>query len=115
MPLVIYHNPHCSKSRQALALLQERGLQPVIVEYHKHPPPAREIERLLEMLNCEPREIMRRQESAYRERGLDDAALGRAELVQAIIDAPELLQRPIVVNGDRAAIGRPPEKVLEIL
>lgn len=116
MNLVIYHNPRCSKSRQTLALLRERGFEPDIVEYLKTPPDGDAVERLLELLGLAPRDLMRTGEPVYRELGLDDPALDRTSLVRALAEEPRLLQRPIVVRDDeQAAIGRPPEKVLEIL
>lgn len=115
MTITIYHNPRCSKSRQTLALLQDRGLQLDIVEYLKTPPNADELRRILAMLQYQPRQLMRQAEDIYKELKLDDPALGEAELIQAMVDHPKLIERPVVVNGDRAAIGRPPEQVVEIL
>ena len=115
MSLVIYHNPRCSKSRQTLALLHERGLEPEIVLYLESPPSEAELEELLDMLGMPARDLMRRKEAPYRELGLDDPSLTRAELVAAMVSHPVLIERPVVVSGTRAAIGRPPEKVLEIL
>ncbi len=115
MSLVIYHNPRCSKSRQTLALLHERGLEPEIVLYLESPPSEAGLEELLDMLGMPARDLMRRKEAPYRELGLDDPSLTRAELVAAMASHPILIERPVVVSGTRAAIGRPPEKVLEIL
>src|SRR5262245_22410646 len=115
MPVTIYHNPKCSKSRQTLELLRERGLTPNVIDYLKTPPSAKELDALLKKLAIEPRALMRTKEDAYREAGLDDPELTRAQLVAAMALHPILIERPIVVNGARAAIGRPPEKVLEIL
>jgi len=115
MNVTIYHNPRCSKSRQALSLLREAGVAPTIVEYLKTPPSESELARLLEMLGLEPRELMRRKEREYRELGLDDQALGRDALIRAIHEHPKLLERPVVVRGDRAVLGRPPERVRELL
>ena len=115
MSLVIYHNPRCSKSRQTLALLRERGLEPEIVLYLESPPSEARLEELLDMLGMPARDLMRRKEAPYRELGLDDPSLTRAELVAAMASHPVLIERPIVVSGTRAAIGRPPVKVLEIL
>ena len=115
MSLVIYHNPRCSKSRQTLALLHERGLEPEIVLYLESPPSEAGLEELLDMLGMPARDLMRRKEAPYRELGLDDPSLTRAELVAAMVSHPVLIERPVVVSGTRAAIGRPPEKVLEIL
>ncbi len=115
MSVTIYHNPRCSKSRQTLALLNERGLEVDIVEYLKSPPDAPTLAGLLDGLGLEPRDLMRKTEAAYRELGLDDPALDRAALIAAMARNPVLIERPIVVAGRRMALGRPPEAVLEIL
>ena len=115
MNLVIYHNPRCSKSRQTLALLRERGLEPEIILYLESPPSEARLEELLDMLAMPARDLMRGKEAPYRELGLDNASLTRAELVAAMASHPILIERPIVVSGTRAALGRPPERVLEIL
>lgn len=112
---ILYHNPRCSKSRQTLELLRERGVEPEIIEYLKTPPTAAELDRILKLLDREPRELMRTGESEYRELGLDEPGLDRAALIQAMVDHPRLIERPILVTGKRAALGRPPEDVLEIL
>jgi arsenate reductase len=113
--VVIYHNPRCSKSRATLALLREQGIEPRIVEYLRDPPSVEELEAILQRLGMEPRELMRRQEAEYREAALDDPGLTRATLIRAMVQRPRLIERPIVVAKDRAALGRPPEQVLEIL
>lgn len=115
MDVKIYHNPRCSKSRQTLGLLLESGLQPEIVEYLTTPPSETEMRQLLAMLGLSPRELMRTREQAYKDAGLDDPGLSKDDLIRAMIERPILIQRPIVVAGGRAAIGRPPEKVLELL
>ena len=115
MALTIYHHPGCSKSRQTLALLRARRHEPEIVEYLETPPSEARIEALLGMLGLQPRELMRKREAPYRELGLGDSALTRAQLVAAMAAHPVLIERPIVVHGSRAAIGRPPENVLAIL
>lgn len=112
---VIYHNPRCSKSRATLELLRGKGIEPRIVEYLETPPSKEEMERILALLGMEPRELMRRQEDEYEEAALDDPGLTRETLILAMLQRPKLIERPIVVAGDRAAIGRPPESVLEIL
>jgi len=114
-PTLIYHNPRCSKSRQTLELLKQQGVEPQIVEYLKETPNAEELEAILKMLEMEPRELMRRKETEYKELGLDNPDLDRKTLIQAMTEHPKLIERPIVINQDRAAIGRPPESVLEIL
>ena len=111
----IYHNPRCSKSRQALSLLESGGVNPDIVEYLKQAPDFNELDNILKMLGIEPRELMRRHEKAYQENNLDDAALTREDLINAMIENPILIERPIVIKGGHAIIGRPPEKVLELL
>ena len=115
MTVTIWHNPRCSKSRQTLALLRERGVEPEIVEYLKTPPGASELEAVLDKLGMEPRDLMRRKEAAYREAGLGDPALERRALVEAMAAHPVLIERPVVLAGGRAALGRPPENVLAIL
>jgi arsenate reductase len=111
----IYHNPRCSKSRQTLELLRQQGSEPEVVEYLKEPPSVEELDRVLRLLGKEPREVMRKQEAPYKEKGLADPTLSREELLQALVENPILLERPIVVKGKKAALGRPPESVLEIL
>lgn len=115
MHVTIYHNPRCSKSRQTLELLQSKGIEPEVIEYLKNPPGKSTLKKLLSMLNMEPRELMRKKEEAYKEAGLDDKSLGKDDLVDAMIKHPILIERPIVVANNRAAIGRPPESVLDIL
>ncbi len=110
----IYHNPRCSKSRQALQLLRERGIEPEIVKYLETPPDAAELTRLLTMLGLKPRQLMRTKEALYKELGLDDESLSDEQLIRAMVDNPRLMERPIVVEGHRAALGRPPETVLDL-
>ena len=115
MSVVIYHNPRCSKSRETLQLLHENKIEPDVVEYLNEPPTKTRLKQLLKMLGMEPRELMRRGEPEYKALGLDDPALSRDQLVDAMVEFPKLIERPIVVKGDKAAIGRPPQTVLEIL
>ena len=115
MTVTIYHNPRCSKSRQTLALLEARGIAPEIVEYLQAPPSAAELDQLLKLLGREPRELMRKGEPEYKARKLDDTKLTRAELIAAMVAEPKLIERPIVLANGKAALGRPPEAVLEIL
>ena len=115
MTVTIYHNPRCSKSRQTLALLQEKGVEPTIVEYLNTPPDAATLRGLLKKLGLAPRDLMRRKEAAYKDNGLADPALDDDALIAAMVANPILIERPIVVNGAKAALGRPPEQVLDIL
>lgn len=112
--ITIYHNPRCSKSRQTLALLREHGVEPNIVEYLKEPPTQTRIRALIKQLGIEPHALVRAKESAYKESGLSRESSDTA-IVRAIADNPVLLERPVVVRGERAAIGRPPENVLPLL
>jgi arsenate reductase len=111
----IYHNPRCSKSRQALQLLEERGIHPAIVLYLEHPPTKSQLQALLKKLGIGPRALLRRGEPEYAERNLSDPGLSDAALIDAMIACPKLIERPIVVRGARAVIGRPPENVLGLL
>ena len=115
MNVTLYHNPRCSKSRETLALLRGRGIEPEIIEYLKTPPTTAELEAILAKLGLEPRELLRKGEAAYQEAGLDDPNLDRAAVIAAIVRHPVLMERPIVVTDEKARIGRPPERVLEIL
>ncbi len=114
MTVTIYHNPRCSKSRQTLALLQEKGIEPEIIEYLKTPPNKTKLKEILSLLDMAPRDLMRKKESAYKEAGLDDDSLSKDELIAAMIENPVLIERPIVLANGKAAIGRPPESVLDI-
>jgi len=111
----IYHNPRCSKSRQTLALLEEKGVTPEVVKYLETPPSADELDNILTMLGKEPREAMRTKEEPYGANNLGDDGLSRADLVAAMVANPILIERPIVVANGKAAIARPPERVLDIL
>lgn len=115
MSVTIWHNPRCSKSRQTLELLRERGIEPEVVEYLKTPPTAAELDRVLRLLGLEPRQLMRTQEAAYKAAALDDRELTRAALIEAMVEHPVLIERPVVIANGKAALGRPPEKVLPIL
>ncbi len=115
MSLTIYHNPRCSKSRQTLKLLEDRGASPTVVEYLKTPPDAETLAGLLDMLGLEPRELMRKKEKEYKESGADNPELGHDELIALMVRHPKLIERPIVVKDGRATIGRPPQRVLDIL
>lgn len=111
----IYHNPRCSKSRQTLALLQEKGIEPEVIEYLKNAPTADELKIVLSKLGMSARELLRTKEDAYKEHNLADTSLTDDAIIAAMIAAPKLIERPIVINGDKARIGRPPEQVLEVI
>jgi arsenate reductase len=113
MSLIIYHNPKCSKSRATLALLRERGLEPQIIEYLKDPPSVEQLKTVLGMLGVGPRELLRPREA--REAGLDDPSLSDEAILARMVDHPNVIERPIVIAGDRVRLGRPPESVLEIV
>ncbi len=115
MEIVIYHNPRCSKSRATLQLLREKGIEPKIIEYLKTPPSREALEAILNKLGMAPRDLMRKKEKIYKEKNLDNPDLTHDQLIEAMIENPILIERPIVVAGDKAAIGRPPENVLEVL
>ena len=115
MPTIIYHNPKCSKSRQTLELLKEKGITPTIIEYLKTPPTAEELKSILTQLGFAPRDLMRKKEDEYTELKLDDPSLSEDDLINAMVKHPILIERPIVLANSKAALGRPPEQVLEIL
>lgn len=111
----IYHNPRCSKSRQTLQLLQDNGVEPEVVLYLDNTPSAGELDALLVKLGITARELLRKGEDDYKALNLKDTSLSDSTLVEAMISHPKLIERPIVVRGDRAVLGRPPENVLELL
>tara|TARA_Y100001001_G_scaffold153756_1_gene167719 strand:+ start:825 stop:1187 length:363 start_codon:yes stop_codon:yes gene_type:complete len=111
----IYHNPRCSKSRETLALLQEKGIEPEVIEYLKDTPSAAELKSVLKKLGISARDLLRKKEAEYKEAGLDDESLSDDAIINAMIEYPKLIERPIVINGEKARIGRPPEQVLEIV
>ncbi|WP_296126228.1 arsenate reductase (glutaredoxin) [Pseudomonas sp. Ga0074129] len=113
--LTLYHNPRCSKSRSALQLLEERGLTPHIVRYLETPLDAEQLRELLSQLDISARQLLRSSEDEYKALGLHDTQLSEAQLIAAMVSHPKLIERPILVAGDKAVIGRPPEKILEIL
>jgi arsenate reductase len=115
MSVTIYHNPRCSKSRQTLELLKTEGINPEIIEYLNTPPDKATLKKILKLLDLEPRDLMRKKEAAYKEARLDDDSLSDDELIDAMIETPILIERPIVLANGKAAIGRPPESVLDIL
>ena len=111
----IYHNPRCSKSRQTLALIEEKGIEPEIILYLEATPSKEELVDLLKKLGIGPRALLRKGEDAYKENNLKDESLSDNALIDFMIQFPKLIERPIVVNGSKAVLGRPPENVLEIL
>ncbi|ALX77671.1 MULTISPECIES: arsenate reductase (glutaredoxin) [Cronobacter] len=114
--VTIYHNPRCSKSRETLSLLTERGIEPDVVLYLETPPDAATIKTLLNQLGfSEARELMRTKEDLYKTLNLADPSLSEEALIQAMVDNPKLIERPIVISHGKARLGRPPEQVLEIL
>ena len=115
MTVTIWHNPRCTKSRETLALLEKKGVTPTVREYLKQPPTKAEIETLLDQVGGEPVALIRDGEAEFKALGKKKAELSRADIVKAIAAHPVLLQRPVVVKGKRAAIGRPPEAVLPLL
>ena len=115
MSVTIYHNPRCSKSRQTLNLLQERGIQPTIIEYLETPPSAKKLGEILVMLGLRPRELMRNKEDVYAASSLDNPNLSDDDLIEAMVKHPILIERPIILANDKATIGRPPEQVFEII
>jgi arsenate reductase len=115
MTITLWHNPRCSKSRQTLELLKGRGIDPIIREYLKQPPSHAEVDTLIELVGGDTRELIRDGEPEFKKLGRKKAELGKADIARAIAAHPVLLQRPILVAGKRAAIGRPPEAVLPLL
>ncbi|WP_153556294.1 arsenate reductase (glutaredoxin) [Roseimaritima sediminicola] len=111
----IYHNPRCTKSRQTLALLEEHGIDADVVRYLDQPPSEAELTEIIRLLGIEPKQLVRTKEKLFAELGLKGAELSEAQWIKTLADHPKLIERPIVVHGNRAAIGRPPENVLEIL
>jgi arsenate reductase len=113
--VTILHNPRCSKSRATLQLLRDQGHEPEIIQYLETPPDAGQLAEILAALGRQPRELMRTREPEYRDQGLGEGSLSDDELIAAMVATPKLIERPIVLAGGRAAVGRPPEAVLDIL
>lgn len=113
--VVIYHNPRCSKSRQTLQLLHDRAIEPTIVEYLKTPPTADELKQIVAQLGIQPRALLRSREAPYQELNLANPNLSDDDIIAAMVKYPILIERPIVIHANQAALGRPPEQVLEIL
>ncbi len=110
----IYHNPRCSKSRATLALLEENGIKPEVIEYLKQPPSAAELKAILSSLRMKPEQLVRRGEDVFKTT-YAGKTLTEAQWIKALIEHPVLIERPIVVKGNRAVLGRPPENVLQLL
>ena len=113
--VTLYHNPRCSKSREALNLLREQGHEPEVILYLETPPNAKTLKAIVEKLGISARELLRKGEDAYKDLNLADEKLNEAALIKAMVENPKLIERPIAINGDKAVIGRPPENVKSIL
>ena len=111
----IYHNPRCSKSRLTLELLKDKGIDPKVILYLETPPSEKELVLILKKLNMEAKELLRKGEAEFKEQNLSDASKSEEDIIQAMVHFPKLMERPIIINRDRAVIGRPPENVLEII
>ncbi len=115
MPVTIYHNPKCSKSRQTLELIREKGIEPTVIEYLKSPPTQKELKDILKLLGMEAKELLRKKESVYKELKLDQSSLSKNDLISVMIENPILIERPIVLADGKAVLGRPPENVISLL
>ena len=113
-PITIYHNPRCGKSRAALALLEQRGLKPLVIEYLKQPPTKAQLRALTSKLGIRPEQLVRKNEAIYKKK-YKDKTLSDEQWLAVLADDPILIERPIVLRGERAVVGRPPERVLELL
>jgi arsenate reductase len=115
MSITIYHNPRCSKSRLTLELLREKAIEPRIMLYLDTPPDTSTLTSILKKLALPARELLRKGEEVYKTLQLSNPALDEEALIAAMCAHPQLIERPIVINGNKAAVGRPPENVLSIL
>lgn len=113
--VTIYHNPRCSKSREALQILKDNHISPQIIDYLDTAPDENELRNIIKLLGISPRNLLRTGEAAYRETGLDDESLSDDDVIRTICAHPVLLERPIIISGDKAVIGRPPTKILDII
>ncbi len=111
----ILHNPRCSKSRQTLALLEEKGIEPEVIKYLDTPPTATELKAILQKLGISARDLLRKGEDDYKALNLKDRSLSEEALIEAMVEHPKLIERPIVIKGNKARLGRPPESVLDII
>lgn len=112
---VIFHNPRCSKSRQTLELLHQQGVEPEVVEYLKTPPDQAMLRQVLDQLGLKPRELLRTGEDEFKTAGLDNPDLDDDAVIAAMVQYPKLIERPIVIRNGKAMIGRPPERILDLL
>ena len=115
MSVTIYHNPRCSKSRKTLEILEQHQQQPQVIEYLNTPPDANTLKQLLVKLGITARDLLRSKEEEYQLAGLENQNLSDDEITTAMIKFPKLIERPIVVIGNKAILGRPPEKILELI
>jgi len=113
--ITIYHNPRCSKSRQTLEILNQNGHEPDVVKYLQSPPDIKLIKHVLTLLNLSPRDLMRKKEAEYKDNNMSDPSLSDDQLIELMHKFPKVIERPIVVNKNKAVIGRPPETVLDII
>ncbi len=112
--VTLWHNPRCSKSRETLKLLEEQRIEVTVVEYLHTPPSAAELDRVLKLLGIEPDALMRKQEAEYKNAGLDQVGLSRAEKIKRMVKNPKVIERPVVITGQDARIGRPPQQILDL-
>jgi len=115
MSVTIYHNPRCSKSRQTLELLNEKGVDSDVVEYLNTPPDAKTLKEILSMLGISADQLLRKHEAEFKEAGLDQEGISEEQIIEAMVKFPKLIERPIVIANGKAAIGRPPTQILDIL
>ena len=115
MSITIYHNPKCSKSRQTLKLLEEQATGIDVIEYLKNPPTVKKLKEVLSLLKIPPRELMRKKETEYKELMLSNSNLSDKDLIESMVKHPILIERPIVLANGKAALGRPPENILNII
>ena len=115
MSVTIYHNPRCSKSRQTLSLLEDHGIEIDVIEYLQTPPDAATLKSLIKKLGISAKDLLRKGEAEFKQAGLDKKNVTEEEIIAAMVKYPKLIERPIVINKDKAALGRPPENVLSIL
>lgn len=113
--IIIYHNPRCSKSRQSLSILEEHGIQPEVVLYLEETPSANSLQAILNKLAISARDLLRKGEEIYKELNLQDTSLSDVYLIEQMVAHPKLIERPIVVKGSQAVLGRPPENVLKLI